>query len=173
MLDERRFGKTSEGSGSDPIRVLYWKVWRKPWKISVRISSVPSKTLTEHHSDNKSRVLPLDYPVPSVHLNLITLAIYYVILSTILLVSNSAYRLRYIQFASAFRSRWDSKGVTLALNWLSTTPWRRMADWMYRSTYSWTSALVGGERLASRPGRFTPGTHWIGSWVGPRTWRKR
>jgi hypothetical protein len=37
-----------------------------------------------------------------------------------------------------------------------------------------TSALVGGEWLASRPGRFTPGeiasgTHWKGVWVGPRT----
>jgi hypothetical protein len=32
-----------------------------------------------------------------------------------------------------------------------------------------TSALVGGEWSASRPGRFTPGTHWIGGWVGPRT----
>jgi hypothetical protein len=31
-----------------------------------------------------------------------------------------------------------------------------------------TSALVGGEWLASRPGRFTPGTHWIGCRVGPR-----
>jgi hypothetical protein len=35
-----------------------------------------------------------------------------------------------------------------------------------------TSALVGGEWSASRPGRFTPrerahGTHWIGGWVGP------
>jgi hypothetical protein len=33
-----------------------------------------------------------------------------------------------------------------------------------------TSALVGGEWSASRPGRFTsgertPGTHWIGGWV--------
>jgi hypothetical protein len=42
---------------------------------------------------------------------------------------------------------------------------------MYRSTL--TSALVGGEWSASRPGRFTPGerapgTHWIGGWVGPR-----
>jgi hypothetical protein len=32
-----------------------------------------------------------------------------------------------------------------------------------------TSALVGGEWSASRPGRFTPGekapgTHWIGGW---------
>jgi hypothetical protein len=36
-----------------------------------------------------------------------------------------------------------------------------------------TSALAGGEWLASRLGRFTPwerapGTHWIGGWVGPR-----
>jgi hypothetical protein len=31
-----------------------------------------------------------------------------------------------------------------------------------------TSALVGGEWLASRPGRFTPGTHCIGGWVDPR-----
>jgi hypothetical protein len=36
-----------------------------------------------------------------------------------------------------------------------------------------TSALVGGEWSASRPGRFTsgeiaPGTHWIGGWLGSR-----
>jgi hypothetical protein len=36
-----------------------------------------------------------------------------------------------------------------------------------------TFALVGGEWLASRPCRFTPGertpgTHWIGGWVDPR-----
>jgi hypothetical protein len=31
-----------------------------------------------------------------------------------------------------------------------------------------TSALVGGEWSASRPGRFTPGTHWIGGWVDLR-----
>jgi hypothetical protein len=31
-----------------------------------------------------------------------------------------------------------------------------------------TSALVGGEWSASRPGRFTPGTHWLGGWMGPR-----
>jgi hypothetical protein len=36
-----------------------------------------------------------------------------------------------------------------------------------------TSALVGGEWSALRPGRFTPGerfpgTYWIGGWVGPR-----
>jgi hypothetical protein len=37
-----------------------------------------------------------------------------------------------------------------------------------------TSALVGGEWSASRPGRFppgesAPGTHWIRGWVDPRT----
>jgi hypothetical protein len=36
-----------------------------------------------------------------------------------------------------------------------------------------TSALVGGEWSASRPGRFTPGerapgTHWIRGWVDPK-----
>jgi hypothetical protein len=31
-----------------------------------------------------------------------------------------------------------------------------------------TSALVWGEWSASRPGRFTPGTHWIGGWIDPR-----
>jgi hypothetical protein len=31
-----------------------------------------------------------------------------------------------------------------------------------------TLALVGGEWSGSLPGRFTPGTHWIGVWVGPR-----
>jgi hypothetical protein len=35
-----------------------------------------------------------------------------------------------------------------------------------------TSAVAGGEWLASRPCRFisgerAPGTHWIGGWVGP------
>jgi hypothetical protein len=44
---------------------------------------------------------------------------------------------------------------------------------MYSSTHSLTSALDGGERSASRPGRFTPserapGTPWIEGWVGPR-----
>jgi hypothetical protein len=28
--------------------------------------------------------------------------------------------------------------------------------------------VVGGERSASRCGRFTPGAHWIGGWVNPR-----
>jgi hypothetical protein len=32
-----------------------------------------------------------------------------------------------------------------------------------------TSALAGGERPASRPGCFTPGTYWIGGSVNPTT----
>jgi hypothetical protein len=45
---------------------------------------------------------------------------------------------------------------------------------MYRYTFFLTSALVGGEWSASRPGRFNPGerihgTHWLGGWVDPRT----
>jgi hypothetical protein len=31
-----------------------------------------------------------------------------------------------------------------------------------------TSALVAGEWSASRPGRFTPGTHWVRGWWDPR-----
>jgi hypothetical protein len=34
-----------------------------------------------------------------------------------------------------------------------------------------TSALDGGEWSASRPSRFTPGTHWKGGWVGSRAGR--
>jgi hypothetical protein len=56
------------------------------------------------------------------------------------------------------------------LNELSAMPWRHMGEWRYSSTF-----LDLGTRWrwsASRPGRFTagegaPGTHWIGSWVGP------
>jgi hypothetical protein len=32
-----------------------------------------------------------------------------------------------------------------------------------------TSALDGGEWLASCLGRFIPGNHWIGGWVDPRS----
>jgi hypothetical protein len=57
-----------------------------------------------------------------------------------------------------------SKGkVVPVLNKLSIMPWRRMGKRMYTST-----ALVGSELSASRPGRFTPGTHCIGGWVDPR-----
>jgi hypothetical protein len=49
-----------------------------------------------------------------------------------------------------------------------------MGEWMYSSTHSLTSAPDRCEWTASRPDRFTsrertPGTHWIGGWVGPRT----
>jgi hypothetical protein len=48
-----------------------------------------------------------------------------------------------------------------------------LEEWRYSSTDSLTSTLDGGEWSASRPERFTPrertpGTHWIGGWVGPR-----
>jgi hypothetical protein len=54
------------------------------------------------------------------------------------------------------------------------TPWRRLGGEEYSSYSFSTSALDGGEWLASRPGRaFTPGernpgTHCTGGWVGPR-----
>jgi hypothetical protein len=48
-----------------------------------------------------------------------------------------------------------------------------MVEWMYRSTFFLTTALVS-EWWGSRSDRFTPwesapGTYWIGSWVDPRT----
>jgi hypothetical protein len=51
------------------------------------------------------------------------------------------------------------------LNWLSTTPWRRMGEGMYRS-----ASLVGGEWLSWRPRCCTleesaTGSHWIGGWM--------
>jgi hypothetical protein len=51
-----------------------------------------------------------------------------------------------------------------------------MEEWMYIHVF-FTSALVGGDWSASRPGRFTlgeiaPGTHWIGGCVNTSTkWR--
>jgi hypothetical protein len=76
------------------------------------------------------------------------------------------------------RSPWSNKGkknckIVPLLNQLSTTPWRRMGEWMYISTCFLVSALAGGEWWASRPGRFTSGekdqgAHWMGGWVGPR-----
>jgi hypothetical protein len=52
-------------------------------------------------------------------------------------------------------------------------PWRCLGDWMYRSIFSLTSALVWAQQSASRPGRFTsreraPSTYWIGGRVNPR-----
>jgi hypothetical protein len=43
-----------------------------------------------------------------------------------------------------------------------------MGEWMCRSTLFSTSALVGGEWSASRPGERASGTHWVGGWVDPR-----
>jgi hypothetical protein len=64
------------------------------------------------------------------------------------------------------------KNLSLCFNW---APYHvgMLGEWRYSSTHSLTSALDGGKRSASRPGRFTPrerapGTHWIGGWVGPR-----
>jgi hypothetical protein len=49
-----------------------------------------------------------------------------------------------------------------------------LGEWRRSSTHSLTSALDGGEWSAPCPCRFTPrerapATHYIGSWVGPRT----
>jgi hypothetical protein len=46
-----------------------------------------------------------------------------------------------------------------------------MGEWMYKTTYFFTLAIVGGKWSASRADRLTPGerapvTHWIGGWVG-------
>jgi hypothetical protein len=38
--------------------------------------------------------------------------------------------------------------------------------WIYKL---FTSTLVGVDWSASRSGHFTPGTHWIGGWVGHGT----
>jgi hypothetical protein len=50
--------------------------------------------------------------------------------------------------------------------------WRREGVEVYLHEFK-TSALDGGEKSALRPGRFpscerAPGTHWIGTWVGPK-----
>jgi hypothetical protein len=71
------------------------------------------------------------------------------------------------------RIKGNNKVVPL-LNELSTMPWRRMGEWMYRFTFFLTSALAADEWSASRPGRFTPwerapGIYWIRGWVDPRS----
>jgi hypothetical protein len=54
------------------------------------------------------------------------------------------------------------------------TPWRRLGERRYSSYSFITSALDRGEWSASRsgrvlpPGKWTPGTHCTGAWVGPR-----
>jgi hypothetical protein len=64
--------------------------------------------------------------------------------------------------------------LSLCFNW-SPRHEGVVGEWVYSSANSLTSALDGGEQLASRPGRFTPivraqNTHWIGGWVDP-SWR--
>jgi hypothetical protein len=56
---------------------------------------------------------------------------------------------------------------------LHTWTWRHIGEWIYRSTFFLTLALVRGEWLASCPCHFipgerVPGTHWVGGWVDPR-----
>jgi hypothetical protein len=58
------------------------------------------------------------------------------------------------------------------LSWLKFFVWRRMGEWMNRSTISWPrhKLEVSGQLHAPAalpPGK-TPGTHWIGGWVGHR-----
>jgi hypothetical protein len=58
------------------------------------------------------------------------------------------------------------------LNWASRYE-GLLGEWRYSSTHCLTPALDGGERSASRPGRFIPRkrapcTHWVGGWVGLR-----
>jgi hypothetical protein len=53
-------------------------------------------------------------------------------------------------------------------------PWRRMGEWMHRSTFYWSRHYleVSAQLHAPAtlpPGERAPGTHWIGGWVGPRT----
>jgi hypothetical protein len=65
------------------------------------------------------------------------------------------------------------KGVTVLF--FNRVPRREgvLGEYRYSSNHCLTSALDWGEWSASGPGRFTPrettpGTHWIGGWVGPR-----
>jgi hypothetical protein len=53
--------------------------------------------------------------------------------------------------------------VNLSLSLLSTGPWRRMGEWMYRSTLL-TSELFGGDLHHGRfiRGETVPDTHWVG-----------
>jgi hypothetical protein len=61
--------------------------------------------------------------------------------------------------------------LSLCFNWVPRHE-SVLGESRYSSNHS-STALDGGEWSASRPSRFTPrekapGTHWIGSWVGPR-----
>jgi hypothetical protein len=48
------------------------------------------------------------------------------------------------------------------LNWLSITPWRRMGEWMYRSTYSW---LVRDGQLHNPVALLAVPTEWEAGWA--------
>jgi hypothetical protein len=99
--------------------------------------------------------------------------------------------LRFIQLRLSFHSKCDTTAYTLTAKPLTGFWWnvttgattegkkvtRHEGAWGERrySSYSFsTSALDGGEWLASRPrpcftpGERTPGTHWAGGWVGHR-----
>jgi hypothetical protein len=62
--------------------------------------------------------------------------------------------------------------VVPVLNYLSTTPRRRMRGVDVYTHVFLTSALVAGVVSFTLrpfyPGERAPGTHWIGGWVGPR-----
>jgi hypothetical protein len=66
--------------------------------------------------------------------------------------------------------RWGK--VVPVLNYLSTTSWRRMEEWMHRSIFYWPRHWleVNGQiqAPAALPPRKAPDTHWIGGWVDPR-----
>jgi hypothetical protein len=67
--------------------------------------------------------------------------------------------------SAEFKKRWSC----------TSTPWRRIWAEVWLHAYL-SSEQDGGEWSTSRSGSFTPGTHWIGSWVGPRAgaekWRR-
>jgi hypothetical protein len=88
---------------------------------------------------------------------------------------HSVYRFMNSKGSDSIKLRWESKSKLIAvLNKLSTVAWRRMGQWIYRSTFSWPPAIAGDEWSASRPARFTPREiascyHWIGGWVDPQS----
>jgi hypothetical protein len=67
-------------------------------------------------------------------------------------------------------TEWNSK-VKLSLC-LSTAPWRRMWEWMYRCTYSWPRSswrwVASFTRRPFYPGEEAHGKYWIG-WLSPKT----
>jgi hypothetical protein len=47
--------------------------------------------------------------------------------------------------------------VVPVLNYLSTTPWRRMGEWMYRSTFSWPEHQLEVSGQLYAPAALPPG----------------